>query len=118
MKEDLKIRYFDISKMGFSTKFEPLVEIFEEPIDLEEEIILLDDPYCDECDLIFDEIFEKEEHDKIQHNADDNDHNFEIIQEKDLHYCEVCDVVNVSENHIKTHQKETEDPPRGKAFIS
>ena len=32
------------------------------------------------------------------------------IQNKDLHYCQVCEVVNVSEEHIRTHQNETEEP--------
>ena len=94
--------------MGHLPNFEPLVEILEEePFDYsEEEIILLEDPYCEECDLIFDEIFEKEEHDNIEHHKDDQ--NVLTIQKNDLHYCEVCDVINVSKDHIKIHKKDNE----------
>ena len=87
---------------------EPIVEIFED-----DEIIYLDDPYCDKCDLIFCSLSNLSTHNKDIHGI-----NQKLMQPNDP-YCDKCDIVFVAFDNLDRHNKVTHweelnlDPPIG-----
>ena len=67
---------------------EPIVEIFEDELD--DEIIYLDDPYCEKCDLIFGSLSNLSIHNLDIHGIDQK-----LMQPNDP-YCDKCDIVFVT----------------------